>query len=126
MSLSDSPLLTLDPLALKLITSADKRFAAASKEIRVRVESSAKRLTIVRPRSVGSFFIGASDTRASSVAVSKIAIASNSLKSLIDNRCFMLHLLYRLQLHLSHQFRLNEPVPTALKMLEDSFQQNLL
>ena len=95
MSLSDSPLLTLDPLALKFMTSADKRLAAASKEIRVRVESSAKRLTIVRPRNVGSFFIGASDTRASSVAVSKMAIASDSLKSLIDKRCLMLHLLYR-------------------------------
>jgi len=35
-----SPLETLDPLAEKLITSADSRLAAASNEIRVRVESS--------------------------------------------------------------------------------------
>lgn len=35
-----SPLVTLDPFAEKLITSALSRFAAASKEIRVRVESS--------------------------------------------------------------------------------------
>ena len=40
VSFSDSPLLTLEPLAEKLITSADKRLAAASKEIRVLVESS--------------------------------------------------------------------------------------
>jgi hypothetical protein len=50
-------LLILDPLAEKLITSAESLLAAASKEILVRVESSAKRFTIVRPRKVGSFFI---------------------------------------------------------------------
>jgi hypothetical protein len=37
VSLSDSPLLRLEPLAEKLITSAERRFAAASKEILVRV-----------------------------------------------------------------------------------------
>lgn len=35
-----SPLVTLEPLAEKLITSALSRLAAASNEIRVRVESS--------------------------------------------------------------------------------------
>ena len=35
------------------MTSAESRLAAASKEIRVRVESSKNRLTTVRPRSVG-------------------------------------------------------------------------
>ena len=49
------PFETLDPFALKLMTSADSRFAAASNEMRVRVESSKNRLTTVRPRSVGSF-----------------------------------------------------------------------
>ena len=75
MSLSDSPLLTLDPLAEKLITSAESRLAAASKDIRVRVESSAKRLTMVRPRKVGSFLTAPSLTRASSLAVSRIEMA---------------------------------------------------
>ena len=56
-----SPLETLEPLALKLMTSAESRLAAASNEIRVRVESSKKRLTTVRPRSVGSFLTGRSD-----------------------------------------------------------------
>ena len=46
---------TLLPLAEKLMTSADSRLAASSKLMRVRVESSKKRLTTVRPRSVGSF-----------------------------------------------------------------------
>ena len=40
VSLSDSPLETDDPLAEKLITSAESRLAATSNEILVRVESS--------------------------------------------------------------------------------------
>jgi hypothetical protein len=40
VSLRLSPFETLDPFALKLITSALRRFAAASKEMRVLVESS--------------------------------------------------------------------------------------
>ena len=43
------------PSPLKLMTSAESRFAAASNEMRVRVESSKKRFTTVLPRSVGSF-----------------------------------------------------------------------
>ena len=59
VSLRLSPLETLEPLAEKLMTSADSRLAAASNEMRVRVQSSKKRLTTVRPRSVGSFLTGA-------------------------------------------------------------------
>ena len=55
VSFNDSPLETLDPFALKVMTSALSRFAAASKLSRVRVESSKKRFATVRPRSVGSF-----------------------------------------------------------------------
>jgi hypothetical protein len=40
VSLRLSPLDTLEPLAEKLMTSAESRLAAASNEIRVRVESS--------------------------------------------------------------------------------------
>ena len=40
VSFNDSPLETLEPLAEKLITSAESLLAAASKEILVRVESS--------------------------------------------------------------------------------------
>ena len=86
VSFKDSPLLTLEPLAEKLITSADNLLAAASNEIRVRVESSAKRLTIVRPRRVGSFLTAPSLTRANSLAVSKIDTASALLRSAIDRR----------------------------------------
>jgi hypothetical protein len=72
--------------AEKFITSADSRFAAASKEIRVLVESSANRLTIVRPRNVGSFLTAPSLTRDNSVAVSKMDIASDFVRSDIESR----------------------------------------
>ncbi len=86
VSFRDSPLDTEDPLAEKLMTSADRRFSAASKEMRVRVESSKKRLTIVRPRRVGSFLIGRSATRAISSAVSRIRTASSRVRSAAEMR----------------------------------------
>ena len=123
VSFRDSPLLILDPLAEKLITSADKRFAAASKEMRVLVESSAKRLTIVRPRSVGSFFIGPSLTRASSCAVSRMAIASALERLFIDKRCFTSrHLQSRL--HRYRRVRSDERQRFDRSMSADSFLQN--
>ena len=48
-------LTTLEVEAATLIASADKRFAAISKLVRVRVEASKKRLMTVFPRSVGTF-----------------------------------------------------------------------
>ena len=69
------------------MTSAERRFAATSKEIRVRVESSKNRLTTVRPRKVGSFFIGRSARRASSSAVSRTRTASSCVRSAAETRC---------------------------------------
>ena len=69
VSLSDSPLDSEEPLAEKLMTSAESRLAAASKEMRVRVESSKNRLTTVRPRRAGSFLIGRSASERISSAV---------------------------------------------------------
>jgi hypothetical protein len=86
VSLSDSPLLKLEPLAEKLMTSADNRLAAASKEIRVLVESSANRLTIVLPRSVGNFFMGPSEARESVSAVLRIESASLFVRSAIESK----------------------------------------
>ena len=74
VSLRLSPLETLEPLAEKLMTSALRRLAAASNEMRVRVESSKNRLTTVRPRRVGSFLIGRLATPRSSSAVSRMRI----------------------------------------------------
>jgi hypothetical protein len=47
VSTSVSPLETLEPEVETLTVSAESRFSANSKEIRVRVEFSKKRLTIV-------------------------------------------------------------------------------
>jgi hypothetical protein len=81
VSLSDSPFDTLEPRAEKLMTSADSRLAAASKEIRVRVESSKNRLTTVRPRSGGSFLISRDWVSAIVSAVSRISTAVSASRS---------------------------------------------
>ena len=62
VSLSDSPLSTLEPEPLRLMVSADRRLAASSKEDDVRVELSKKTFTTVRPRSVGTFFTSRAST----------------------------------------------------------------
>ena len=56
VSLSDSPLSTLEPEALRLMVSADSRLAASSNDELVRVEDSKKTVMTVRPRRVGTFF----------------------------------------------------------------------
>jgi hypothetical protein len=81
-----SPLETLEPLAEKVITSAERRLAATSKLVRVRVESSKKRFTTVRPRRVGNFLTVRSPTRAISSAVSSTWVASSRLRSAADSR----------------------------------------
>ena len=86
VSLRDSPLLTLEPFAEKLITSAESRLAAASKLRRVLVESSKKRLTTVRPRKVGNFLIAPSVMRESSRAVSSTSRAPSRDKSFTERR----------------------------------------
>src|SRR4029450_5679183 len=50
VSTSDSPLETLDPDAVIETASAPSRLAAISKLVRVRVEASKNRLTIIFPR----------------------------------------------------------------------------
>ena len=76
VSLSDSPFDSDEPLAEKLMTSAESRLAAASNEMRVRVESSKNRFTTVRPRRAGSFLIGrsASDRISSAVAQDQLGV----------------------------------------------------
>ena len=54
VSTSDSPLDTLDAVAVIEMVSAPSRFAAISKLVRVRVEASKNKLTTIRPRSRSS------------------------------------------------------------------------
>ena len=51
VSISDSPLVTLDVAVAMLSVSALRRFSATSNEVRVRVLGSKNRFTTVRPRS---------------------------------------------------------------------------
>ena len=59
MSSSVSPLVTLEVAVAMLRVSALSRFSAISNDVRVRVLGSKNRLTTVRPRSAGTFLIGA-------------------------------------------------------------------
>ena len=58
VSIRDSPFLTEDWAAEKLMMSADSLFSASSKESLVRVLFSKKRLAIVMSRREGTFLIG--------------------------------------------------------------------
>ena len=73
VSSSVSPLEMELPEEVKLIRSALSRFSASSKEMRVRVLFSKKRLTMVVPRSEGTFFTGRSSSSRNDFAVSRIA-----------------------------------------------------
>ncbi len=86
VSRSDSPLLVEDPLPEMLMTSAESHLPAISKEDRVRVESSKKRLTTVRPRSVGSFLTSRRCTSCIDSAVPSSSRISSALRSSIDRR----------------------------------------
>src|SRR5699024_2563367 len=86
VSFRDSPFDTEDVFTAKFKTSADNRLAAASKEVRVRVESSKKRFTTVWPRRVGNFLMDRSETVAISWAVSRIAMAWSYVRSRVAKR----------------------------------------
>ena len=53
----------------KFRVSADRRFSASSKELRVRVEGSLNMLTMVLPLRVGTFLIARSLTSENALAV---------------------------------------------------------
>src|SRR5262249_56180973 len=86
VSTSVSPLTTLEVEAEMLIASADKRFAAISKLVRVRVEASKKRLMTVFPRSVGTFLICLRFTSRKVSAVSRMKLISSGERSAIPRR----------------------------------------
>src|SRR5215210_7356885 len=90
VSSSVSPLVTEDAEELMLTTSAERRLPAISKEVRVRVEGSKKRLMTVRPRSVGTFLISRSETSRNVSAVSRKCVISSALIPRIPSKflCF--------------------------------------
>ena len=78
-----------EPFAEKVMTSADRRLAAASKEVRVRVESSKNRLTTVRPRSAGRVLISRCWVAAMRSATSSRATAPLRPRSAVESRCLI-------------------------------------
>lgn len=77
VSNSVSPLLVDEVETFSVITSADKRWAASSKVVRVRVEFSKNTLHTVLPRNNGTFFTARAPTSRNESAVSRISVSSS-------------------------------------------------
>ncbi|MCY1270905.1 hypothetical protein D9M70_194490 [compost metagenome] len=77
VSVSVSPLLVEEVETLRVMTSADRRWAASSKVVRVRVEFSKNTLHTVLPRSSGTFFTARAPTSRKESAVSRISVSSS-------------------------------------------------
>src|SRR5439155_18736440 len=65
------------------------RKAASSKEVRVRVLGSIKKLTSVLPRKAGTFFISRVPTCLKASAVSRIKLISSALSSRNPSKSFL-------------------------------------
>src|SRR6185295_18356315 len=87
VSSSDSPLVADETAILRLMTSADRRLAAISKVVRVRVDGSKKRLKTLLPRSSGTFFTSRSVTPAKDSAVSRICTRISRGRPSMESRC---------------------------------------
>src|SRR5437868_14480054 len=90
VSMSVSPFSTLDPEAVKLSVSADRRFSAISNDTLVRVDDSMKRLMTNCPRSAGTFFTGRSLTSLNPSAVSRISVISSGERNSMPRRSLVL------------------------------------
>src|SRR3954462_10182953 len=88
VSTSVSPLLTEEPAAATLTVSAESRFSANSNEIRVRVDGSKNRLTMVLPRSAGTFLMARSLTSLKGSAVSRMSSICSALSGSSPTRSF--------------------------------------
>src|SRR3954468_3820371 len=88
VSSSDSPLEVDDTETFRLITSADRRLAAISKVVRVRVEDSKNRLNTLLPRRIGTFFTSRSVTPANDSAVSRICTSVSRGRPSMESRCW--------------------------------------
>jgi hypothetical protein len=82
-----SPLVTLEEDELMLMTSAERRLPAISKEVRVRVEGSKKRLITVRPRRAGTFLISRAEISLKVSAVSRKCVISSADSSRMPSKC---------------------------------------
>ena len=81
VSLSVSPLVRLEVAVPMFITSALNRNAASSKEVRVRVLGSTKKLISVLPRRAGTFLISRVPTCLNASVVSRTKLISSAVSS---------------------------------------------
>src|SRR6266852_795675 len=88
VSSSVSPLVEDDTPIFRLMTSADRRFAAISKVVRVRVEASKNRLNTDLPRRSGTFFTSRSVTPMKDAAVSSMCRRTSRGSPSIVSRCW--------------------------------------
>src|SRR5205085_2935999 len=86
VSIRVSPFSTEDPDAEKFSVSAERRFSAISKETRVRVDASMKRLITSWPRSAGTFLTGRSLTSLKPSAVSRMRAISSGVRDSMPRR----------------------------------------
>src|SRR5687767_15046906 len=89
VSRSVSPFDKLDEETLMLTASADSRLAASSKDVRVRVDDSKKRLMTVLPRKVGTFLISRFEISRKFSAVSRIPVISAADRFRIPRRSLL-------------------------------------
>src|SRR4051812_37448963 len=82
-----SPLVVLEEAASNEMTSALSSLAAISKEMRVRVLGSRKRLTTVLPRSAGTFLTLRSRMRRNAPAVARTCSISARVSSSMVRKC---------------------------------------
>src|SRR5487761_2125058 len=82
-----SPLVCEDTAMFRLMTSADRRLAAISNVVRVRVEGSKNRLNTDLPRNSGTFLTSRAVTPTKEVAVSRICIRVSRGRPSIVSRC---------------------------------------
>src|SRR2546428_593751 len=87
VSSSDSPLVADEAAMFRLMTSAERRLAAISKVVRVRVEGSKNRLNTLLPRSSGTFLTSRSVTPAKDSAVSRICSSTSRGSPSMERRC---------------------------------------
>src|SRR5260221_12316695 len=88
VSSSDSPFEAEETAMLRLMTSADRRLAAISNVVRVRVEGSKNRLKTLLPRRIGTFFTSRSVTPANDSAVSRIWVRISRGRPSVGRRCW--------------------------------------
>src|SRR5881398_3312618 len=82
-----SPVAVEERAMSRLITSADRRVAAISKVVRVRVLFSKNRLNTLLPRSIGTFLTSRSAMEANGTAVSRIRPMTLAGKPSSVSRC---------------------------------------